>query len=43
MGIFEEEENSDCWIEKDDVLDILIKEEGTEDRLKWEEDNLDFL
>ena len=32
-GIFEEVENVDeRW--KDDAFDILIKEEGTEDRLK---------
>ena len=40
-GIFDEVENVDeRW--KDDVLDLIIKEDGTEDQLKWEED-LDFL
>ena len=49
---FEEEENSDCWIWKDDVLEMLIKEEcdritdgfeeeGNTDSWIWKDDGLD--
>ena len=52
IDIFEEEENSDCWIWKDDVLDKLIneefdkiadgfEEEGNTDSWIWKDDGLD--